>query len=391
MTPMERIRKAHVAIMMHNKFCAFSGLLACGDTKVTDEIPTACTNGWDTLYNPDFVTSLNDKQLRLLILHEQTHKAYKHITVWKHLWAKSPQLANIAADHFVNLSLMDTDNNEGFVEMPSIGVQPDAKYRGWSVEQIFNDLLENGEQGEGGGSGEGEGEGLDEHDWENGKGGQPSEAEQAQRAQEIDRALRNGQMIAKKRGASGSGGGEMFGELTRPQIDWKQALREFVQETCQGNDESTWRRPNRRYMAQDIYMPSSVSERVGELVVGFDTSGSCFTGTVINKFVSELQAIFDSVKPEAVRVVCWDTSVCSDETMRPEDFNAPTVRVSGGGGTCGEVLFDYLREKRAEPQAIIQFTDGYVGDFGHSHIPTLWVITDKSIKAPWGQTLHISI
>ena len=305
------------------------------------------------------------------------------------MWAKSPQLANIAADHFVNLSLMDTDNNEGFVEMPSIGVQPDAKYRGWSVEQIFNDLLQNAEQGEG--SGQGDGEGLDEHDWENGKGGQPSEAEQSQRAQEIDRALRNGQMIAKKRSKSGSGGSEMFGELTRPQVDWKQALREFVQETCQGNDESTWRRPNRRYMAQDIYMPSSVSERVGELVVGFDTSGSCFTGTVISRFVSELQAIFDSVKPEAVRVVCWDTSVCSDETMRPEDFNAPTVRVSGGGGTCGDVLFDYLREKRAEPQAIIQFTDGYVGDFGHSHIPTLWVITDKSIKAPWGQTLHISI
>ena len=198
-------------------------------------------------------------------------------------------------------------------------------------------------------------------------------------------------MIAKKRSASGSGGSELFAELTRPQIDWKQALREFIQETCQGNDESTWRRPNRRYMAQDIYMPSSISERVGELVVGFDTSGSCFTGTVISKFVSELQAIFDSVKPNAVRVVCWDTSVCSDETMRPEDFNAPSVRVSGGGGTCGEVLFDYLREKRAEPQAIIQFTDGYVGDFGHSHIPTLWVITDKSIKAPWGQTLHINV
>jgi predicted metal-dependent peptidase len=55
------------------------------------------------------------------------------------------------------------------------------------------------------------------------------------------------------------------------------------------------------------------------------------------------------------------------------------------------VLFEYLRDKRIEPQAIIQFTDGYVGDFGNSNIPTLWVITDKSIKAPWGQTLHINI
>lgn len=398
MTPIERIRKAHVAIMMHNQFCAFSGLLACGDTKVTDTIPTACTNGWDTLYNPEFVTSLNDRQLRLLILHEQTHKAYKHIMVWRHLWEKSPQLANIAADHFVNLSLIDTDADGGFLEMPSIGIQPEPKYRGWSVQQIFDDLMQQAkEQGQGGG-GDGDGEGsdgggLDEHDWENGKGeGTPSQAEQERQAKEIDRALRNGQMIAKKRSAKGSGGGSMmFDELTKPQVDWREVLREFVQETCQGRDESTWRRPNRRYMAQDIYMPSSISERVGELVVGFDTSGSCFSGTVISKFVAELQAIFDAVKPESVRVVCWDTSVCSDQLMLPEDFDKPAVQVHGGGGTCGEVLFDYLRDKRIEPQAIIQFTDGYVGDFGNSNIPTLWVITEKHIKAPWGQTLHIDI
>jgi hypothetical protein len=30
MTPIDRIKKAHVSIMRHKRFCAFSGVLACG-------------------------------------------------------------------------------------------------------------------------------------------------------------------------------------------------------------------------------------------------------------------------------------------------------------------------------------------------------------------------
>jgi predicted metal-dependent peptidase len=140
MNASDRIKKSHVAIMRHKKFCTFSGLLACGKVEITKDIPTACTDGWNRKYNPDFVDSLDDAQLNLLVLHECTHVAYAHLRMWKDLWKENAQLANHAADHFVNLALMDTDAGEGFVKMPTVGAQPDPQYRGKSVRQIFDML-----------------------------------------------------------------------------------------------------------------------------------------------------------------------------------------------------------------------------------------------------------
>ena len=47
MNVQDRIKKAHIAIMQHKKFCAYSGVLACGKVTVNEDVPTACTDGWD--------------------------------------------------------------------------------------------------------------------------------------------------------------------------------------------------------------------------------------------------------------------------------------------------------------------------------------------------------
>lgn len=386
MTPIDRIKKAHVSIMRHKRFCAFSGVLACGETVIDDTIPTACTNGWDKRYNSTFVSTVlaDDKCLRFVVLHEAMHASYKHMTVWRALWKEDAQLANIAADHFVNLALQDMDKGENFITMPAVGVQPEDKYRGWSVKQIFDDLKE--EQEEGGG---GQGDGIDEHDWES-AGGKDAKTQAAQ-AQEIDRALRQGEALARKRGEGAGDSDGVLGDLLKPQVDWREKLREFVQQTCQGNDESTWRKPNRRYLTQDMYMPSMHSETMGELVIGFDTSGSCFSGTVLTRFSSEIAAIVGAVRPERVRVVYWDWNVQLEQVFENGEFSMSSLTPRGGGGTDGSVLAEYLKEKRITPQAIVQFTDGYVGSWGDEIAPTLWAITENHIRAPFGQTLHIDV
>ena len=90
-------------------------------------------------------------------------------------------------------------------------------------------------------------------------------------ARDIDEAIRQGALIA---GKTGSGGDRDLVELLKPQIDWREVLREFVVTTCTGSDYSTWQRPNRRYISAGVYMPSGISESIGELVIAIDTSGS---------------------------------------------------------------------------------------------------------------------
>jgi predicted metal-dependent peptidase len=382
MTPLDKIKKAKVSIMRHERFCAFSGVIACGKLTIDENLnpPTACTDGLNVTYHPGFVDSLTEPELRLVILHEAVHAAGKHLHMWKALWKIDRQLTNIAADHFVNLALMDMDKGEGFLGMPKIGIQPEPKYRGWNIEQIFRDLQSDPNQGKPKG-------GHDTHDWES-AGDMTAEQQQAQ-AQEIDRALRQGEMMARKRSQGKGNADGIVGDLLATKVDWREQLREFVQAQCQGRDESTWRKPSRRYIGDDIYMPSSVSETMGPLVVGIDTSGSCFDGGTVTRFVSELQAVIDATSPESVRCVCWDWEVRTDQTFDQGGFDVPSLKLRGGGGTHGGVLFDYLKAKQARPAAVINFTDGEFSWPTPYDVPTLWVITNKHIRAPWGTTIHI--
>jgi predicted metal-dependent peptidase len=388
MNVQDRIKKAHIAIMQHKIFCAYGSILACGKVKVGDDVPTAATNGWDVMYNPSFIDQYmkTDPELRFLILHEQQHKAYRHLHVWKVLHDEDARLANIAADHFVNLSLVDMDAGEGFIKMPSVGIQPDTKYRGWSVKQIFEDLKQEQEEGGGGG---GDDEGMDGHDWENATSGDPTKDQE--RANEIQRAIRQGEIVRIKRQGKGAGGADgVFGDLLQPKIDWKKVLRDFITETCAGRDESSWRKPNRRFLSYDVYMPSMVGTTMTELVIGFDTSGSIFGGDEMTVFVSEIKTIIEDIKPTKTHVIYWDTEVAGHQTFEEGQFAVADLKPKGGGGTDGSVLFTYLKDNNINPQAIVQFTDGYVGDWGNTNVPTLWAVT-SDLVAPFGTTIRVEV
>ena len=388
----DRIKKAHIAIMQHKKFCAYSGILACGKVTVSDAVPSAATDGWNVIYNPKFVEEHmpSDPELRFLVLHEATHKAYRHMVTWRALHEENARLANVAADFFVNLTLQDTDDGEGFIKMPKIGIPPEPKYRGWSVAMIYADLKKQIDEQDASGEGEGQGGEMDEHDW-NGNEANGDPAKEQQQADEIQRAIRQGEIMRKKLAGKGAGQADgLFGDLLAPAIDWKQVLREFITETCAGRDESSWRKPNRRYIGMDIYMPTMVGTTMTELVIGFDTSGSIFGGGEMTRFVSEIKTIIEDVKPSKVHVIYWDTRVAGHQTFEDGQFAVQELKIKGGGGTDGSVLFDYLRDKNINPQAIVQFTDGYVGDWGRSDVPTLWAVT-SDLKAPFGTTIKVEV
>ena len=380
----DRIKKAHIAIMQHKQFCAYSGILACGKVEVSTKVPTAATNGWDVIYNPDFVEKVmsTDPKLRLLVLHEAMHKAYRHMTVWKYLSKMNPMLANIAMDHFVNLSLTDTDAGNGFLEMPSDGIQPNPKYRGWSVLQIYTDLEQEDDPEQPDGPG-----GFDEHDFDGPPSGESPTEQEIEN--EIGRAIRQGEMIRKQRSKGGAGGEDgLFGDLLAPKVDWRKALRDFITETCSGRDESSWSRPNRRFLADDVYMPTMMGVTLRELVVLFDTSGSVFGGDEMTRFVSEITAIVEQVKPTKVHVLYVDTAVAGHQTFEDGQFAIQNLKPKGGGGTDLPVAYQWLVDKHIAPTAMVILTDGYTPFGAPPPYPTLWAMT-SDIQAPYGTTISI--
>lgn len=393
MKTLDRIKRAHVAIMGHKVWCAYSALLACGKVTVSDTCPTAFTDGWNVTYGAEFVESLNDKQLRLLVLHEATHKAYRHLHIYRDLHDENPRLANIAMDHFVNLSLIDSDAGENFIEMPPVGIKPEPKYRGWSTKQIFDDLKQNppkqppsgqgGERSDGGQSG-----GMDDHDWENASNGDP--AEQNAQAREIEQALRQGEIIAKKMGKGKGNADGVFGELLRPKIDWRAVLRQFLTTTCASTGESSWSKTDRRLLAGGVYMPGSVGKTARHLVVVFDTSGSCFGSTEMGAFVSELSAIVKTVKPKQTTVLYIDWEVQGTQQFTNGRIAVQDLKPRGGGGTDMTKGFAWCRDNRIKPDAMVVLTDGYTPFGEPPGFPVLWACT-TSVRAPFGLTINIEV
>lgn len=398
LTAEQRLTKAVVDIMASPKYVALAGVLMIGKREVDDHVPTACTNGKDERYGRAFVDSLSDAELRFLVLHECYHKLYKHLTTWRWMYDECAPLANLACDYVINIKISD-DNKDGFAVMPSKGGKAigaiDDKYRGMDSAQVYNSLkqdMQNNGDGQGSGSGSGSGtgisaSGLDEHDWE---GAQELTAEQKQSlAREIDEAIRQGALAA---GKLGTGSNRDIDELLKTKIDWREALREFITTTCAGNDYSTWRRPNRRFVSAGYYMPSGVSEKVGELVIAIDTSGS-IGGRELAQFLGEVKGICDAVKPDAVRLLYWDTEVAGDEKyMGAEVENiVHSTKPAGGGGTTVECVPAYMTEHAIKPQAVVVLTDGYLGgSWGDWSVPVLWCIVggNKNI-APVGKTVHV--
>ena len=393
-----RLQKAKITLMRNEKFALFSGILMVGRTSVDDNIPTACTNGRDEKYGREFIKKLKDPELAFVVMHEGMHKLLRHLTTWKKLHDENSRLANAACDYVINLQLKDIDPEERIIAMPKyregehkgkvMGLI-DEKYRGMNAKQVF-DLLKQ-EYGGGGGGGEG-GEGFDDHDWDGAK--ELSEEDKKKLERDIDQAIRQGLMAQQKIAGKGTGGiSRELEELLQPKIDWREVLREFVKSTCRARDTSSWRRPNRRYLSTDTYMPSMIGQRVGHLVIAIDTSGS-IGNAELAEFLSEVKGIAEEVNPEKVDLLYWGTSVEQHEEYGESEVPniVSSTKPVGGGGTAPSCISTYIAEKKIEPECIIVLTDGHVGDDWGSDwaAPLLWVITGgNKVMAATGKTIHV--
>ena len=395
LTAEQRIERIHVQLMKHPNFCLFAGLFMIGKVEVKDKTSsgTAQTNGVDVTYDRRFVDGLNDKQLAFLILHENMHKAYRHLIVWQHLRKKNSQLANMACDYVINLQIRDYDPENKMTDFPTdadgnvLGLI-DERFRGMDSAQVFKILEEEQQSGGGGGGGK---DSLDGHDWDEAQ--DMSDQAKEEVAKEIEQALRQGSMLVGKMGGNVS---REIGDMLVPKIDWREALRDFVKTAMQGKDKTTWKRLHKRYIASDLIMPSSYSEKVGGIAIGVDTSGS-IGGEELNQFLSEVKSICDEVSPEQIDLLYWDTHVASRETYQGSELSnlVESTKPAGGGGTEPACVPKYMKKHDIKPECLIILTDGYIPYQDPSdwtiESPVLWCIKGNSNfnQSVVGKIVHV--
>ena len=129
-------------------------------------------------------------------------------------------------------------------------------------------------------------------------------------------------------------------------------------------------------------MPSLKNEKIGNVVVAIDTSGS-ISDDDISQFVSELKKISNLV--EEVTVITCDCQI--HETVKVRHFSEilSKIQMKGGGGTSFKPVFDKIAEGQV-PQLLVYLTDTY-GDYPEKKptYPVLWMSTvAEPQKPPFG-------
>lgn len=380
LTPEQRIEKNVLAIITHKSYRSLGGVVMMGRTEVTD-CPTACTDGLNTQYGREFIGTLTDPELRFVILHENGHKAFRHLTTWRWMWEEDPQTANAACDYVINLMLVRSDPTSQFLKMPQVGLC-DERFDGMDASEVYRILRSEGNGHAGGG--------FDEHLWREAK--IRGKEEEQKLEEDVKTALRQGGMM------NGTLGGAMdraVKDMLAPKVNWRQELWEFVSSLCKGHDMSTWRRPNRRSIDSGIYTPSTYTESVGRLVLAVDTSGS-ISGDFIGRFLSEVVGICNTVNPELLDLIYWDGHVAGHEKYAQGQYGSliASTKPKGGGGTAPSCVSTYLREQGIKPECVVVLTDGHVGnDWGSGwSAPVLWCIVNNKRATPTtGRAIHVEV
>ena len=382
LTPNQKIQAANIDCMRHPQFALLSGHICMGKSEVKLDVPTALTDGQNKYYGKLFIEGMNRKQLRYLVLHENGHVAYKHCVLPLYIELNKKfghQICNVAADYVVNGLIEEMDPEFKFVERPTDSVLVDKKYQGMSYIQVLQQLLKEKEQNPDDPRFQ-EGNGFDEHVLSP-EDLSPQEREKLEKM--IDDANRQGELLVRKMRGDGKGGRDVFGTAQERQTNWKDALIDFIQTTCQGDENSRFCPPNKRLLASGFVMPSHFSETIGELVIACDTSGSMYPYYPL--IFGEIARVCENVRPEKVRVLWWDTEVAGDQEFKPDEYDqiAKLMKPKGGGGTVVSCVAQYMKEKEIKAKALIMLTDGYIeSDFVLPELPILWGLVENDDFVP---------
>lgn len=378
-----KLDKAKAALVLDQPF--FASILLKYPLVKTEQVPTLGIDARGQIYyNEKFVESLTVPQIVYGLCHEVLHKVGMHCTRVGH---RDKKTWNEACDAWVN----DTLNDAKIGEFIQGGVTyPNA--RNMSIEELYNIFQqmksEGGGKGKGkGNSGDGQGEGGLGPDLMDNEGDDISEAERDQMEAQNKIDVAQAAAAAKTMGKLPACMQRYADELINVKTPWYEILERFM--TNKVKNEQTWSRPNRRFQALGLYMPTTSSiGSMGEVVIGVDTSGS-IGQKELNEFSGHVNRILEQCNPSRVHVVYCDAAVNHVDEYQPEEFPIK-LAPHGGGGTDMREILNYVVKHGIEPECVVILTDNYTPFPNDEVFPTVWAST-TDVKAPEcaGMTVHV--
>ena len=387
----DRLISARIGLLLKHSF--FGNLATRLKLVNADEwCGTAATDGRHFYYNARFIMLLKPKEVEFLVGHEVLHVVYDHMG---RIGDRDPSIFNIANDYAVNADLKRHRVGEFIKTVPCLF---EAKYDGWASEAIYDDLMKNvqrisiddlvnqmiDDHMDDAGEGEGEGEGEGKNEGKKGKRPTLTETEREEIRKEVKQSILNAAQGAEA-GSVPKGVERMIKDMTESIMPWNDLIQTNITSTIKSD--FSWLRPSRRGWHMDAIMPGMTPGEEIDVTVMVDMSGS-ISNAQGKAFISEVAGMMDAFDGYKINIACFDTEVYNYQTFTSENMDSiEEYKLTGGGGTDFDCIFNYLKEENKNPNQLIVFTDGYPGgSWGDpDYCDTTWIIHgDPNPNPPFG-------
>ena len=395
---MTRVRDARSGLLLTHPF--FGVLSLKLDLEESSAVPTCVVNAKRIAFNPAYIETLSNSELKGLVAHEVMHLALLHHA---RQGVRDTAMWNDAGDYAINSGLLA----DGFT-LPK-GAYVDARFDGMSAEKIYTTLRDEKEQEQeeqkqkgGGGQGQGQpqpsqGQGHGQPDPQGqpmpGAGnpcgtfeaaGPADSAAAAEAAAEWQENANEAMRAASSAGKLPAGLKRTVTEAIVAKADYETLFRRFMLD--QIRTRSTWNKRNKRF--PDVYLPGRVRDGMGCMVFAIDTSGS-MSQPALNRCARIAQDVVEELEPAAVHVMYADTQVTRVDTF--EHGDTLTMEAIGGGGTRFTPVFERVESEGWTPAVLVYLTDLDAPDFpADPGYPVLWLSYGAAGKvAPMGETIAV--
>ena len=384
---LKRIALSRVRILLNH---GFYGLLLMNVKLLVDEnCDTAFTDGNSITFGSSFLDQISDKEIDFILMHEILHIALRHCSRQE---KRDNNLFNIACDIVVNSNILKSNNmNIESITLNKFGesmhLAPNNK-EGYlyTAEEVYEMLIKNSNVS----NQLSYGLSFDDHSkWGN------DNYEEKEWIQKVLNAKSTIDLQNKRTNCCGNLPlciERMYLELTKPKVDWKTILNEFVQEIiC----DYSFFPPDKRFHDYDFFLPdfNDKEKEISNILFMVDTSGS-ISNEILTNIYSELKGALEQFNDKLEGYLgFFDAKVIEPIPFSNID-ELLQIKPYGGGGTKFDIIFDYvnMHMRNETPKSIIILTDGYApfpDEVVTNNIPVLWIIVDSNVIPPWGKYIKI--
>lgn len=353
---------------LHKKYPFFARIVLAMESREArdaERIPTMGINKYGKLYwNADFTNTLSLDEIMGVLAHESMHIAT--LTFDRQKW-RDHELWNIATDIAINYILIRDGMKlpdgvllpemDGTMSLPKANLSINVE--NLPAEKVYELLSKESEKVKANYSSMDTHMEGDEDDQGNSTGDAKGSGANQANQQKWKQVATNAATYAKTRGQLGGALERICEGLLTPKMNWKDLLNMYITRELPFN--YTNARPNRKWCATGVYMPSSIKENL-EIVVTVDVSGSIGDQEYAD-FMGEVIGICTAFEQVNARVLFWSTYIdpADDKVItRDSAYDLTNYKAHSSGGTTFSCVADYCEEHGVNSTIFITLTDGYI-------------------------------